>query len=251
MATLSDRTEATWQLPAEGITVRTDGGARLPAGLVIGADGRGSGLRKLAGIGLQRWSYGHAALGFIVRHPVDNGGAVLERMRKGGPLATLPLRADRTGITWVETPERAKALAEGERTQLLAELDEALGHALGEPENARDPSEVDALVLAHALDLAQRRDIPQRVPTATARPTLRNHESEAVVLSKRLSVHAREFRRGGDQEDGLVDVGLLHDAPTSPRPASGSRAGCPSAAPRAPRPPAWRGARACVERRPG
>ncbi|HWL70959.1 MAG TPA: FAD-dependent monooxygenase [Geminicoccus sp.] len=130
---VTDRVSAI-ERDATGITIRTEGGARLPAGLVIGADGRGSGLRKLAGIGLHRWSYGHSALGFIVRHPVDNGGAVLERMRKGGPLATLPLRADRTGITWVETPERAKALAEGEPGQLLAELDLALGHALGELE---------------------------------------------------------------------------------------------------------------------
>lgn len=117
-----------------GITVRTESGARLTTCLLIGADGRGSKIRSLARIGLQRWTYGHTALGFIVRHATDNGGAVLERMRKGGPLATLPLRADRTGITWVETAERARALAEGPVEALLDELDEGLGHALGRME---------------------------------------------------------------------------------------------------------------------
>ncbi|HEX2526348.1 MAG TPA: FAD-dependent monooxygenase [Geminicoccus sp.] len=117
---------------AAKIVVRTEQGRDLPAKLVIGADGRGSKLRTLARIGLQRWSYGHAALGLIVRHSTDNGGAVLERMRPGGPLATLPLRADRTGITWVETTERAQVLANGPPSVLLGELSDALDGVLGE-----------------------------------------------------------------------------------------------------------------------
>jgi 2-octaprenyl-6-methoxyphenol hydroxylase len=119
---------------ARSITVRTESGEHLTARLLIGADGRGSKIRSLARIGLQRWTYGHSALGFIVRHTTDNGGAVLERMRKGGPLATLPLRADRTGITWVETAERARELAEGPAEGLLEELGEGLDHALGHME---------------------------------------------------------------------------------------------------------------------
>ena len=119
---------------ATGIVIRTESGTELTGSLVIGADGRGSQLRSLARIGLKRWSYGHAALGLIVRHSVDNGGAVLERMRQGGPLATLPLRSDRTGITWVETTERATDLAQGPSGVLLAELSEALGGILGDME---------------------------------------------------------------------------------------------------------------------
>lgn len=132
-ALVTDRVSAIAREP-QSIIVHTEAGKTLSARLLVGADGRGSQVRKLARIGLRRWTYGHTALGFIVRHATDNGGAVLERMRKGGPLATLPLRADRTGITWVESPERARELAGGPREALLEELDAALDHALGEME---------------------------------------------------------------------------------------------------------------------
>ncbi|WP_051328843.1 FAD-dependent monooxygenase [Geminicoccus roseus] len=130
---VTDRVQAISR-DGDRISVRTETGESLAARLLIGADGRGSKVRSLARIGLRRWTYGHTALGFIVRHTTDNGGAVLERMRRGGPLATLPLRSDRTGITWVETDERARQLAAGPSEALLAELAEALDDALGRME---------------------------------------------------------------------------------------------------------------------
>ena len=114
-----------------GVTVTIEDGPTLRAGLLVGADGRGSLVRSLARIGIERWSYPQSALGFVVTHELDNHGAVLERLRPGGPLATLPLGPHTTGITWVEPPERAEALARGPTMELLDALAEGLDGALG------------------------------------------------------------------------------------------------------------------------
>jgi hypothetical protein len=85
-----------------------------------------------------------------------------------------------------------------------------LGDALRKTKNARNTSQVDALVLAHALNLAERGDIAQGVSPPATWPALWHHEAQAVVLAQSLGVHASQLCRGGDQEDRLVDVWLFH-----------------------------------------
>ena len=107
-------------------------GRRLATRLVVGADGRGSRLRGLAGIRLDAWSYGQAAIGFVVAHERPHHHTVHEWLRPRGPLALLPLPGRRSGITWVEPEHAARALvAEGEDA-LLRRLAEETDHILGE-----------------------------------------------------------------------------------------------------------------------
>lgn len=97
-------------------------GGRLRARLVVGADGRGSRIRELAGIRLDRWSYGHAAVTLVLhrRGPADR--TIREWLRPAGPLALLPLRDGRLGVTWVEPEERARTLGGLAADRLLAAL---------------------------------------------------------------------------------------------------------------------------------
>lgn len=103
-------------------------GRRVRAALVAGADGRASRVRELARIGVDRWDYGQHAITLVLRHP--HGGAVHEWLRRSGPLATLPLPDQRTGITWVERSEEARRLVALDRAALAASLVEATGGAL-------------------------------------------------------------------------------------------------------------------------
>ena len=109
-----------------------DDGRVMRARLVVGADGRGSAIRELAHIGLERRSYGQAALAFLVRHDRDARGTVHERLRATGPLATLPVGGDCTGITWVEPLEHARALVDAGEEMLIDRLSDSLGDELGE-----------------------------------------------------------------------------------------------------------------------
>ncbi|MFL5246902.1 MAG: FAD-dependent monooxygenase, partial [Myxococcales bacterium] len=82
-------------------------GSRCRAPLVVGADGRASRVRELAGITVDRWAYDQHALTMVVRHQHPHRGTVREWMRRGGPLAILPLRGRRTGVTWVERKQES------------------------------------------------------------------------------------------------------------------------------------------------
>lgn len=103
-------------------------GRRIRAALLVGADGRASRVRELARIGVDSWDYGQHAITLVLRSP--HRGAVHEWLRRSGPLATLPLPGQRTGITWVERSEEARRLVALDRTALAASLVEATGGAL-------------------------------------------------------------------------------------------------------------------------
>jgi 2-octaprenyl-6-methoxyphenol hydroxylase len=106
----------------ESLTLREDAaiarlgdGTMLRARLVIGADGRESAVRRLAGIKFRQWSYGQKALVFAVRHPRPHGGVSTEIHREGGPFTLVPM-PDSDGwhmssVVWMERSADAARLA--------------------------------------------------------------------------------------------------------------------------------------------
>ena len=90
-------------------------GQRIAARLLIGADGRDSGVRSALGIGARTWTYGQKALTFAVTHPLPHNGVSTEIHRSGGPFTLVPL-PDRDGTpasaaVWMERGEEAARLA--------------------------------------------------------------------------------------------------------------------------------------------
>ena len=92
----------------------------------------GLAVRELARIAVDRWAYDQQALTMVLRHEHPHGGMVREWLRRGGPLATLPLPGRRTGITWVERAAEAAVLAAMPQGELLAAFDAATGGVLGQ-----------------------------------------------------------------------------------------------------------------------
>ncbi|MFO1073010.1 MAG: FAD-dependent monooxygenase [Geminicoccaceae bacterium] len=122
----------------EAIEVGLADGRCLRARLLVGADGRGSRVRELARIGVERWDYGQHALTLVLRHPHHH--TVHEWLRGGGPLATLPLPRGRLGITWVERSTAARELAALAPAGLLARLAEESGGVLAGAELESGPA---------------------------------------------------------------------------------------------------------------
>lgn len=98
----------------EAIVTLTDG-SQIAARLVIGADGRGSAVRKAAGIDVKTKRYGQKALTFAVTHDAPHDNISTEVHRSGGPFTLVPL-PDFEGrpcsaVVWMEQGPEVQRLA--------------------------------------------------------------------------------------------------------------------------------------------
>ena len=102
---------ATVTRDAEGATVALSDGTRFRARLVVAAEGRGSPLRRQAGIRISTLDYGCTGLVGAIAHERPHNNTALEKFLPNGPFAQLPINgtaehphasaivwSDRTGI---------------------------------------------------------------------------------------------------------------------------------------------------------
>lgn len=111
--------------------VRLDDGRTLRAPLAVGADGRGSLVRRAAGIDTFGWSYPHTAVVATVCAERDHEGVAYEHFLPSGPFAILPLPDRRASLVWTETPARAAALKTCPAEAFEAHLARRFGPFLG------------------------------------------------------------------------------------------------------------------------
>ncbi|MBJ3763140.1 UbiH/UbiF/VisC/COQ6 family ubiquinone biosynthesis hydroxylase [Maribius pontilimi] len=119
------------QPAADGITVTLDTGDTLNAALLVGCDGRGSGVARRAGIKRMGWEYGQNALVAAIRHERDHHGVAHQFFMPEGPLAILPLQDNRSSIVWTEQRARAQALTDLPDDAYLDVLRPRFGDFLG------------------------------------------------------------------------------------------------------------------------
>ena len=94
-----------------GITVALSDGRSLRARLLVGADGRRSGVAERAGITRTGWDYGQTALVAALDQQIPHEGTAHQVFLPTGPLAVLPLTGDRSSIVWSLDRRQAKAIA--------------------------------------------------------------------------------------------------------------------------------------------
>jgi 2-octaprenyl-6-methoxyphenol hydroxylase len=131
------------------IAARLDDGRRLEAGLIVGADGRGSTVRIRAGLDGSSREYGQTALTFAIRHELPHDGRVLEYLRPAGPLALLPIGQDLSSVTWIEGARVARHLLAAPADALAPMLREQIGGVLGAFQITGEPAG-HALAVHHA-----------------------------------------------------------------------------------------------------
>ena len=130
---LSGETVVAQEAGAAGVSVTLASGRVLTAALLVGCDGRGSGVATRAGIRRVGWGYGQTALVTAVHHARDHGGIAQQFFMPSGPLAILPLKGGHhSSIVWSETAAMAEAIQALPDDQYLAALQPRFGDFLGE-----------------------------------------------------------------------------------------------------------------------
>lgn len=121
------------EIGAERVSVVLGSGRRVSARLLVGCDGRGSGVATRAGIRRQGWGYGQTALVTAIWHEKDHEGTAQQFFMPSGPLAILPLPGGHhSSIVWSETEDAAAAIQALDDEGYLQALRPRFGDYLGE-----------------------------------------------------------------------------------------------------------------------
>ncbi len=115
--------------------VTLDDGQTTRCKLVVAADGRGSRMRRAAGIEVHTTRYGQKALAFAVTHPIPHDNVSTEIHRSGGPFTLVPL-PDHEGlpssaVVWMEDGPEALRLAGMPVAEFEAEMSTRSAHLFG------------------------------------------------------------------------------------------------------------------------
>lgn len=111
-------------------TVTLADGSTLTAPLVVGAEGRGSTVRRAAGIETVGWTYGQSGVVATVRMGRDHGNVAHEYFLPSGPFAILPLTDQRASLVWTESTRRGEALRSASDEAFHAHLMRRFGEFL-------------------------------------------------------------------------------------------------------------------------
>jgi 2-octaprenyl-6-methoxyphenol hydroxylase len=134
---LSGETVVAQEVGPSGVAVTLASGRTLTAGLLVGCDGRGSGVAARAGIRRVGWGYGQTALVTAIAHERDHEGVAQQVFLPAGPLAILPLKGGHhSSIVWSETEAAAAAIQALPDDQYLEMLRPRVGEGLGRIELA-------------------------------------------------------------------------------------------------------------------
>ena len=128
---ISGQTAVDQTVDATGVTVTLDNGDTLRTRLLIGADGRRSGVQARAGIKRSGWDYNQTALVCAIEHEKPHFGTAHQFFMPPGPLAILPLRGNVSSIVWSEQRALAQAIHALPEADYLQVLRPRFGDFLG------------------------------------------------------------------------------------------------------------------------
>ena len=194
----------------QGFEVRDDrvvlalaNGDTLAAGLLVAADGTGSPLRQLAGIGTRGRDYAQRAVVAHVATEHPHQHTAWQRFLPSGPLALLPLSDGRSSVVW--------SLPESEAVRVLALDDEAFATALGAASDfrlGRILATTPRAAFPLKLQLAERYQAERFVLLGDAAHAVHPLAGQGVNLGLRDVVELRDTLR--EAREAGRDIGATH-----------------------------------------
>ncbi len=138
------------------VIVTLEDGQAIEADILIGADGRGSIVRKQAGIETTIEDYGQSAITCLLSHTKEHHDNSVEHHRPGGPFTFVPMKGKQSALVWVEKTEDAKKYLSLKKAELVQTIQDKSNGLLGKITLASDP-ESWPLKLLYAKHLTAQR----------------------------------------------------------------------------------------------
>ena len=135
---LAPKTVISQDSQPDGVSITLDDGTTLSALLIVGADGRGSGVAQRSAIKRTGWRYGQTALVAAIEHELPHDGIAHQFFMPAGPLAILPLPGNKSSIVWSETDANAGLFNALPEDEYLTMLRPRFGDFLGQIKLAGD-----------------------------------------------------------------------------------------------------------------
>lgn len=130
--TLLDETTVVGQeIGPASVAVELSNGKTLTASMIVGCDGRRSGVAERAGIGRTGHDYGQTALVCAINHALPHHGTAHQFFMPAGPLAILPLPGNQCSIVWTESHDEAARINGLDDDGYLEHLRPRFGDFLG------------------------------------------------------------------------------------------------------------------------
>lgn len=130
---ISGETVVSQVVSGAGVEVELASGRIVRGSVLVGCDGRASGVASRAGIGRTGWGYGQTALVTAIAHEKDHQGIAQQFFMPSGPLAILPLVGGyHSSIVWSETEAQASGIQALGDAEYLEALRPRFGDFLGE-----------------------------------------------------------------------------------------------------------------------
>ena len=172
----------------DGVRLTLEGGETLHARIAIAADGANSTLRSLAGIQAPTHDYAQQGVVAYVETALPHQLTAYQRFLPGGPLAFLPVDADRrSSIVWSLADDEAERILGLDDAAFAVELTNAFGARLG-----------------HVIPVSRRAAFPLRRQLAETQV-----EGRVLVLGD--AAHVVHPLAGQGVNLGLRDVAALRD----------------------------------------
>lgn len=106
-------------------------GREISAALLVGAEGRRSPTRDHAKIKSVGWAHGQTAIVTTIAHERPHEARAIQHFLPGGPFAILPLRGNRSCLTWTEDAAEATRILALDDAGFLAQVETRVGGRLG------------------------------------------------------------------------------------------------------------------------
>jgi 2-octaprenyl-6-methoxyphenol hydroxylase len=121
----------TYETKNNSVLVTLEDGTEIEARLLVGADGRNSAVRKIAGIDTWQKTYDQSAITCLINHSQSHNNTSTEFHRSSGPMAFVPLPDNQSSVVWVENTAHADELMKLKKQDFVATLQKASKNILG------------------------------------------------------------------------------------------------------------------------